>query len=92
MHEMQTIVTDVSGVCPSVSMSRMHRMTLHGEADLRLCFTVQGHSVQPLPNHFGLLFLYNPFVHLFYHCFKITASMQMYTTVFLFLSTLSEFE
>jgi len=48
MHEMQTIFTDVLGVC----LSRMHRMTPHGEAE-RL--TVRGHSVQPLPNHFCFL-------------------------------------
>jgi len=27
MHEMQTIVTDVRGVCQSVHLSRMHKMT-----------------------------------------------------------------
>jgi len=32
-------------------------MTLHSEADLRLGFTVQSYSVQPLPNHFGFLSL-----------------------------------
>jgi len=62
MHEMQTIVTDNRGVCPSIcqfdcqSLSRIHRMTPHSEADLRIGFTVWGHSVQPLPNDFGLLF------------------------------------
>jgi len=49
MHEMQTIVTDVRGVClsvrPSVCQSRA----------AQLGFTVRGHSVQPLPNDFGLL-------------------------------------
>jgi len=30
-------------------------MTPHSEADLRLGFTLRGHSVQPLPNYFGLL-------------------------------------
>jgi len=42
MHEMQTIVTDVCGVCPSVCLSRGS--------------TVCGAFVQPLPNYFGLLF------------------------------------
>jgi len=45
MHEMQTIVTDVCGVCPSVCISR-------GSAWLRSAC----HLVQPLSNHFGLLF------------------------------------
>jgi len=44
MHEMQTIVTDVRGVCllvcPSISLSRGS--------------TVCGAFVQPLPNYFGL--------------------------------------
>jgi len=55
MHEMQTIVTDVSSVC----LSRMHRLTpaLHSEADLRLSFTVWGHLVLRSPNHFGLVFI-----------------------------------
>jgi len=56
IHEMQTIVTDVCGVCPSVCLSQIHRMTPYSEADLKLGFTVRGHSVQPLPNHFGHLF------------------------------------
>jgi len=42
MREMQTIVSDVRGVClsvcPSVSLS-----------------VTRGHSVQPFPNDFGLL-------------------------------------
>jgi len=59
MHEMQTIVTDVHGVCPSVCLSRMHRMTPHSDADLRLGFAVWGHSVQTLWNHFGHLFVVN---------------------------------
>jgi len=64
MHEMQPIVSDVRGVCRSVHqsvclsvrLSQVHQMTPHSEADLRLGFTVRGHSVQPVPNHFGLLF------------------------------------
>jgi len=38
MHEIQTVVSDVRGVCPSVCLPvclpRMHRMTPHDEADL----------------------------------------------------------
>jgi len=45
MHAMQTVVTDVCGVCHSV-MRALNLATLRG-----------GHSVQPLPNHFGLLLL-----------------------------------
>jgi len=47
MHEMQTVVTDVSGVCPSVCLSRgrLNSASLCG-----------GHPVQTLPNHFGFLF------------------------------------
>jgi len=60
MHEMQTIVIDVHSVYlsvnPSGCLSQMHRMTSHSEADLRLGLTVRDHSVQPLPNYFGLLF------------------------------------
>jgi len=41
MHEMQTSVTDVSGVCPSVCLSRGS--------------TVCHAFMQPLPNHFGFL-------------------------------------
>jgi len=68
MHEMQTIVTDVHGVCLSVCLPRMHRITPHGEAGLRLCSTVRGHSVQSLPNHFGLLLGY------YIHRFRSTAA------------------
>jgi len=45
MHEMQTIVTDVCGVCLSCAA--------------QLGFTVLGHLVQPLPNDFGLLFVHS---------------------------------
>jgi len=41
MHEILTILTDVSGICLSVCLSRV------------LC--AWGHSVQPLPNAFVLL-------------------------------------
>jgi len=47
MHEMQTIVTNVRGVCPSVSQSVRHAA--------QLGFTVRGHSVQTLANHFSRL-------------------------------------
>jgi len=40
---------------PSVCLSRMHRMALHSEADLCASSVCGGHSVQPLPNDFGLL-------------------------------------
>jgi len=42
MREMQTIVTDVRGVCLSVCLSR------------GACSVCEGHSVQPLPSYFGL--------------------------------------
>jgi len=43
MHEMQTIVTDVHDIRPSVCLSR----------DSTVC----GAFMQPLPNYFGLLLL-----------------------------------
>jgi len=46
MHEMQTIVTDVRGVCLPVC---------HAANSASLC---GGHSVQPLPNHYSLLFFW----------------------------------
>jgi len=49
MHEMQTIVTGVRGVCLSVCMSVMR---------LNWASQCRGHSVEPLPYHFRLLFLY----------------------------------
>jgi len=54
MHGMQTIVTNVRGVCPQ---SVCHECTErpHTVKPTRDCFTVPGHSVQLLPNHFGLL-------------------------------------
>jgi len=53
MHEMQYIVTDVRGVCQSVTASLSVSLS-RGLAGWRVqC--VRGHSVQPLPNHFGLL-------------------------------------
>jgi len=46
MHDLQTIVTDVHSVCQSVC---------HGgsTSSVSIC---EGLLVQPLPNHFGLLF------------------------------------
>jgi len=55
---MQPILTDVLSVGQSVSLSRMHRMTPHSEADLSACSACGGHSVQPLPNDFGLTFTF----------------------------------
>jgi len=48
MHEMQTMVTDV---CLSVCMSVCPSVSLA---------VTRGHSVQPLPNDFGLLLLSPP--------------------------------
>jgi len=43
MHEMQTIVTDVRGVCPSVSLSAYLSVTnAHSEADLSACSVFGG--------------------------------------------------
>jgi len=50
LHEMQTIVTDVRGVCQSVRQPVSHGGSTSSAS---LC---GGHSVQPLPNYFGLLF------------------------------------
>jgi len=47
MHEMQTIVTNVCGVCPSVTRATQQHVQC-----------VHGHSMQPLPNHFGLLIVF----------------------------------
>jgi len=43
MHEMQTIVTDVPFLF--VSLSRMHRVTPHGKADLRLLYCARSFGV-----------------------------------------------
>jgi len=50
MHEMLTIVTDVPGVCQSVSCGGA--CSVHGLP------CAWGHSVQPSPNTFGLLFVF----------------------------------
>jgi len=52
MHEMQTVVTDVRGVCQSVSLS-VTRLNSAARA-----VVTQDHSMQPLPNYFGLLFTF----------------------------------
>jgi len=48
MHELQTIVTDDRCVCLSVSLS----VTRLNSAAHAVC---AAHSLQPLPNYFGLL-------------------------------------
>jgi len=50
MHEMQTVFTDDRGVCLSVCL-------LRGSAR-RHVQCIRGHSMQPLPNHFGLLLIW----------------------------------
>jgi len=56
MHEMQPIVTDLCIVCLSVWMSDCSSVCLsHGRSTRFHC--VGGHSMWPLPNHFGLLLL-----------------------------------
>jgi len=63
MHEMQpnhSLMCKVS-VHQSVRLSWMHRLTPYSEADMRLGFTVQVHSVQLLPNYFGFLLVHLPF-------------------------------
>jgi len=45
MHEMQTIVTNVRNVCPSVCLSRSS--------------AVRDAFVQPLPNYFGILLFWD---------------------------------
>jgi len=47
MHEMQTILIPMCAVSVSLSVTRLKSASLCG-----------GHSVQPLPNHFGLLLLH----------------------------------
>jgi len=59
MHEMQTIVTTVCVVCLS-----------RGGSSLRHCMqcaAAWGHSVQPLPNNFGCLFILQFLLHFLYH-------------------------
>jgi len=72
MHEMQTIVTDVRGVCLSVSLfvclsvtnalndpgsASLCRVIGGGTCNVHLAPCVRGHLVQPSPNAFGLLLL-----------------------------------
>jgi len=67
MHEMQTIVTDVRGVCrfvcPSVSQS-----VTRGSTRQRRVLCARGHSVQPLSNYFGFLLF---FTHLQFYFLEI---------------------
>jgi len=59
MYEMQTTVTNARGVCLSVSLSVTNAPNDPGSASLgrvRRVPYVRGHSVQPLPNAFGLSF------------------------------------
>jgi len=59
---MQTIVTDVRGVCLSVSLSVMNDS---GSVSLSAAVSCAwGHSVQPLSNAIGLLFCHS-LVHLY---------------------------
>jgi len=64
MHEMQTIVTDVRGVCqsvcPSVSLS-----VCHSANSASLC---GGHSVQLLSSDLGLLLIHHITVVLLFSC------------------------
>jgi len=63
--EMQTIVTDVRGVCPSVCLSVTNAARLHcvcrggvtggGACSVRRVPCARGYSVKPLPNAFGFL-------------------------------------
>jgi len=53
MHEMQTIVTD--DIAVSVSQS----VRLSRGSTRRRVQRVRGHTVQPLPNHVGLLLLFS---------------------------------
>jgi len=57
MHETQTIVTDVRGVCQSVRPSVRPSICLScGSTQRRRVLCAWGNSVQPLSNYFGLLF------------------------------------
>jgi len=55
MHKMQTIVTDDFSVCQSVSPSVSLPVCHAAQQLASLC---GGHSVQPVPNHFGLLLIF----------------------------------
>jgi len=52
MHEMQTIVNDVCGVCLSVCHAAQIGA---GAGSVRRVPCARGHLVQPSPNAFGLL-------------------------------------
>jgi len=55
MHEMQTIVTDDRSVCLSVCHVAQLGSMCSVSCGTSLC---GGHLVQPLPNHFGFLFVF----------------------------------
>jgi len=55
LHRMHEILTIVHSVCVSVCLSRGLSRQLHVQCTL-YAVCVWGHSVQPLPNDFGLLF------------------------------------
>jgi len=57
MHEMQTIVTDVRGVCLSVCLSRGLNWWRRVQCAPR-AICARGHSVQTSPNASGLLFIW----------------------------------
>jgi len=56
MHEMQTIVTDVH--CVSLSVTDSPNDPTETRVESKTWLHCVGHSVQPLPNYFGLLFAY----------------------------------
>jgi len=65
MHDMLTIVTDVHGVC------LCHTVEIGGsKCSVHLVPCVLGHSVQPLPNAFGLLFVFLWTRDYSHHCFE----------------------
>jgi len=53
MHEMQSIVTDVCGVCQSVHQSVSLFVTRLNSVAHAVCVA---HLLQPLPDYFDLLF------------------------------------
>jgi len=71
MHEMQTIVTDVCGVCLSVTnalndpgSASLCGVIGGGACSVRRVPCARGYSVQPSPNAFGLLFYFLTLVSL----------------------------
>jgi len=95
MHDLQSIVTDVRGVCLSVCLSRMYRMTparLHcaraiggGACSERRVPSARGHWVQPLSNYFGHLLNIQQYRLLSYLCCMccvcaVVLTLPCYTT------------